>query len=174
MSSSGGDGKLIVVSGLFGHGTTYYTNYLQRQGYLARHEYVYNGKHVVREPAEGQTHEVSGWSFPYETDVLLVRDPRRALHSLAKHNPHYHEWTHKHFGYHPHTLKLLQRSWVDWYTLGLSRDPEILRIEDVPKLHGVKANKTKRGHKRPYTWDELAPDLVDLCYTLGYDTQHGT
>jgi len=159
---------ITVVAGLFGHGTVYFSDWLGSQGYIAGHEWLYNSTGIIPPPVPGQTHEVSGYAFPHKPDMLLVRDPRAALRSLKRHNPHYHMYTHKHFGYHPHTTALLCRSWVDWYTLGLETASSVLRIEDIPEVEGLRRNAQQHGKQRPHTWEELTPEVIDLAVEFGY------
>ena len=161
--------NIIVVAGLFGHGTVYYTNYLGHLGYSAGHEWLYNSTGVMPPPIPGQEFEVSGYAFPHGPDALVVRDPRAALRSLKRHNPHYHMWTHRHFGYHPHTHALLQRSWVQWYRLGLETASVVIPIEEVPLVEGLERNAQRHGRQAPHDWSELSDDVKELAAQFGYD-----
>ncbi len=160
--------EITIIAGLFGHGTVYYTDYLGHLGHVAGHEWLYNSTGVMPPPVPGQEFEVSGYAFPHKPDKLLVRDPRAALRTLKRHSPHYHMWTHAHFGYHPHTTALLCRSWVDWYTLGLETATEVIRVEDVPIIEGLRRNESTHGKQRPHTWGDLSPELHKLARKLGY------
>lgn len=159
-------GDVTIVAGLFGHGTSYYTHLLNHMAgaTVAQHEWIYGRNY---DPAIGQLFEVSAWSFPHEPDYLLVRDPRKALWSLKRHNPYYHDHTHKHLGYHPHTMTLLQKSWVDWYRIGLRSAKGVIRLEDLPVLD-LPRNSTSRGRRRPIEWMDLSAPVRELAMELGY------
>ncbi len=153
---------------MLGSGTTYYTNWLNYEHgpKAARHEYVYGVKRN-RDPAEGQLYEVSGFSFPYETDILLVRDPRKVIRGLKYHSPHYHNFCEQHLGYRPNTLALLVRSYEEFTAMALARDPEIIRIEDVPIVPDLNRNATSRGTRKPHTWNDIGP-VAALAKGWGY------
>lgn len=158
---------MIVVSGMLGSGTTYYTAWLRSQGHHALHEHVYRWTGVFP-PEEGQTHEVSGFSFGKQTDVLLLRDPRKQLRTLGLHSPHWPTWTAHNLGYNASNKGLLFQSWIDCIRLALAEDPEVVRIEDVPVVPGLRRHETGRGHRKPYTWGDLPAEVSGLARQLGY------
>lgn len=155
---------------MLGSGTTYYTSYLNSLAdyKVAWHEQVYTIR-GPEPPAPNQQIEVSGWSFPWHTDILLVRDPRRVLRGLKFHSPGYQNHTEEWLGYRANTLTLLVRSYIEFTEMALARYPEVVRIEDVPRVPGLKDNATGRGYRKPHEWHELGQDVIDLAKEFGYD-----
>lgn len=162
--------SLTVVSGMLGSGTTYYTEFLNwaAKEKVAYHEHVYGVKEL-REPHPGQQYEVSGFAFPYHTDRLLVRDPRRVVRGLRYHAPYFHNFTEEHLGYRPNTPSAYVDAYLDLTYMALELDPPVVRIEDVPLIEGLRRNANRHGRRRPLTWAELGSELTALAKGWGYE-----
>jgi hypothetical protein len=160
---------ITIISGMLGSGTTYYTNYLNHLAgeQVAWHEHIYGVK-GERDPKPGQLYEVSGFSFPHATDILLVRDPRSVIRGLRWHEPHYQNYTEKYLGYRANTLAQFVSSYLEFTRMALARDPEVLRIEDVPVIEELNRNRTGHGRRKPHTWDEIGGEVTSLAKGWGY------
>ena len=168
---------VVVVAGLFGSGTTYYTNYLNTiDGFFAQHEHIYPydrqtwnedfGAIPKMVPRPGQTHEVSGFAMPYEADQLLVRDPRLWIPSVKRLEAIFQKFTLHHLGFTPRDNFGYSLAWYRWNARALETATTTITIEEVPSL--PLPDNSHDPVKEPVTTEDFAPEALTMMGDMGY------